>query len=230
MTQPDADGPRPARPGDVQPGDENPGVSGGFDPAAAAAILDLESTRVRRAFDVRLTDQLAAWAVAWFVGLGLVWWQVSGQHPYAGPGTGVLVTLSVLMALAVLVTVHRIHRATAGIGGESARRGRIIGAVWGGGVVAGFLLVGAAAANGAEPRLIGVLVVCLQLLICGVLYVCSSALFGNRVLLLLGGWLILLGAVAGFAGPVAVAAIGAVGGGGGFLAAALAHRRPPERQ
>lgn len=191
-----------------------------FDPAMAAAVLDAESVRVQEAFDVRLADQLAAWGIAWFIGLGLVWLEVRDQAPYRGPGTWVLITLSVLMVAALTVTADRIHRATAGVHGGTARRGRLYGVGWGAGVVAGLVLVAATGVAGASPAVIGVLVVCVLTVIVGVLYICSAALFGGRIVLALGCWLVVLGSLAGFTGPVGAAAIGAIGGGGGFLVAA----------
>lgn len=201
-----------------------------FDPALAADVLNVESLRVQEAFDVRLADQLAAWGIAWFVGLGLVWLQVRDQNPYRGPSTWAVVTLSVLMMAALVVTADRVHRATAGVLGASARRGRLYGIGWGAGVVAGLLVVAAAGTAGAPPAVIGVLVISVQLVIAGVLYLCGAALFGGRIVLLLGCWLIALGSVAGFAGPVGAAAVGAVGGGGGFLVAAASAWRGSARR
>lgn len=201
-----------------------------LDPLAAARILEGESEQVQLAFDVRLTSQLLAWGVAWLVGLGLVWFQVRDQNPYEGPTTGVVVTLSILMCAALVITADRVHRATSGVLGETSRRGRIYGIGWGAGVVAGLLVVATVAKAGAPPEAVGVLVVSLQLVLAGILYVCGAALFGPRIFLILGCWLIGLGAVAGFVGPVGAAAFGAIGGGGGFLVAALAAHRASGRQ
>lgn len=86
-------------------------------------------------------------------------------------------------------------------------------------------MVAASGTADAGPAVIGVLVVSIQLLVAGLLQICGAALFGGRIMLVLGGWLVALGAVAGFTGPVGAAAIGALGGGGGFLVAAAVARR-----
>lgn len=200
-----------------------------FDPASAARVLGGEGERVRAAFDVRVADQFAAWGVAWLVGLGLVWFQVRDQIPYRGPSTAVIVVLAVLMAAALVVTVDRVHRATVGMHGGTARRGRSYGVAWGCGVVAGLLMVVGAARSGAPPTVVGTLVVSSQLLIAGVLYACGAAVFGGRTKLGLGCWLILLAVVAAFCDPVVAAALGALGGGGGFLAAAAVSVRSSRR-
>lgn len=201
-----------------------------FDPAMAAAVLDIESARVQQAFDVRLADQLGAWGIAWLVSLGLVWLQVRGQDPYRGPSTWVLIVLACSMIAAMFVTGDRVRRATAGVHGATARRGRLYGIGWGAGVSAGLFMVATVGVAGAGPAVIGVLVVTIQLLVAGLMYICGAALFGGRITLVLGCWLVALGALAGFAGPVGAAAIGAVGGGGGLLVAAgLAWRRSTRR-
>lgn len=202
-----------------------------FDPAMAALVLEIESARVQQAFDVRLADQLGAWGIAWFVSLGLVWVQVRDQDPYRGPSTWVLIVLACSMIAAMLVTADRVRRATAGVQGVTARRGRLYGIGWGAGVSAGLLMVAAVGVADAGPAVIGVLVVSVQLLVAGLLHICGAALFGGRITLVLGCWLVALGALAGFTGPVGAAAVGAVGGGGGLLVAAvLAWRRSAQRQ
>lgn len=54
-----------------------------FDAAAALALLTSQERRVRSALDVRLHESLLAWGLALGVGLGVIWWQVRDQRPYA---------------------------------------------------------------------------------------------------------------------------------------------------
>lgn len=117
-------------------------TAGRFDAAEAAWLLEAQARTVRAALDVRLPEQLAAWGVAWLVGLGAMWLEVRAQHPY------------------------------------------------------------------------------LSLLVAGLMYLFGAALWGVRPMAVLGGWLLVLTAGVGVAGPVAATLLGAVLGGGAFLATA----------
>src|SRR3984885_11141042 len=70
--------------------------------ADAAAIIPEADARARHILrpDHRVT--FLAWGLIWFLGDGLMWLLVRGQHPYHGPNPGgyaATVLLSVLVAL-----------------------------------------------------------------------------------------------------------------------------------
>lgn len=197
--------------------DPAPVPGGSLDPADALRLLDDQERSVRRALDVRLHEQLAAWGVAWLVGLGLIWWQVRGQRPYAGPTALGGVVFGVLLVLAGAVTGWRTWQATSGIGGDAGWQGTIFGAAWGLGFLAHFGVIGALGRAGAGPEVIGILSVTGSLLIVGLMYLFGAASWGVRPMAALGGWLVLLASAVGFAGPVGATLLAALLGGGAFL-------------
>ena len=89
--------------------------------ADAAAIIAEADARARRTLrpDHRVT--FLVWGVIWFLGYGLMWLAVRGQHPYHGPNPGgyaATVLLAVLVALAAVGQA----RAETGVRGLSVLR------------------------------------------------------------------------------------------------------------
>lgn len=192
-------------------------TAAGFDPALAAALIDQETARIRRALDVGMPVQAIAWGVAWMVGLGVMWWQVRDQAPYVGASDAASGLFAVLLLLAGLVTVVLTRRGTQGVAGAQARKGQIYGILWGGGFGGLMALIFAVARTGAGPDAMTVLSTAGSLLMAGLVYVAGSGLWGSRPQLVLGSWMLLVGAVAGFLGPVGVLAAGAFAGGGAMV-------------
>lgn len=199
---------------------ESPAASP-LDPEAAAALIDGELVRTHAALDQRLHEQLAAWGVAWLVGLGLIWWQVRTQTPYTGPAGWPAAIFAVLLVLAMTLTGLRIGRATRGVRGDRSLRGALYGCTWLLGFAALYALIAALALTGATPEVVGLVATCGAMATTGLLFAAGAAVTGVRALMVLGVWLVLLAGIAGFTGPVTATAIEAIGGGGGLLVAAL---------
>lgn len=191
-----------------------------FDPADALRLLADQEAKVRAALDVRLHEQFAAWGLAWVFGLGVIWLQVRRQEPYAGPTAATAAFFGILLLIAGALTAVRTRQATAGISGSSDWQGSLYGVGWGLGFLAHFALAGALVRAGAPATAMGVQGVVGSLVVVGLMYLFGAAVWGVRPMAVLGAWLLIVAAGAGFAGPVTAALIGAVLGGGGFLAAA----------
>jgi len=191
-----------------------------FAPAAAMELIAAQERRTRTSFDGHLDQVLAAWGVAWLFGLGALWFQVRGQSPYAGPQGWAPIVFASLLAAAASLTAWRTVQTTRGVGGDSGYRGMLYGYGWLLGFAAYFGIMGALAGAGASPAVLGVFGVVGPLLVTGLQYLVGAAILGARPMAALGGWLIVLAASIGFAGPVTALVLGAVLGGGGFLATA----------
>lgn len=191
-----------------------------FDAAAALAVITSQERRVRAALDVRLHESLLAWGLALGVGLGVIWWQVRDQRPYAGPPGWALALLGVLLIAAMALTGIRTAQASAGVGGDADWRGRVFGLGWGLGFLAHFALIGALGRAGAEPEVLGIFSTCGSLAVAGLMYLFGAAAWGSRPMAVLGAWLLLVAASAGFAGPVGAAGLAALLAGSGFVVVA----------
>ena len=191
-----------------------------LDPDVAMVLLQEQERRVRTALDPGLPLTLLVWGIAWSVGFGSIWWQVRAQTLYQGPQGAVAGLFAALLTSAGIFTAWRTQRAIAGIAGETARRGRLFGISWCAGLIALFVSFTALGRAGATPSVLGVLGVCGPLLVVGLMHLFGAAAFGSRVMAVLGGWLLVLAASLGYAGPVAAAGLTALLAGGGFLVAA----------
>ncbi len=198
----------------MSPGDET------MDPRAAADLIRQTQDRARRELRVRLRPVYAAWGVAWLAGLLAMWASVRGQHPFRGASLPAAVTLAVLILAAIAVTMVVVIRASAGIGGGSARQGRMFGLAWPVGFAVYFAIEGAAARHGAGPAAQGVLGAAGPLLVTALIYLVGAAIWLDATMFALGLWLALVAGVAAQTGPVTVLLIEAVAAGAGFFAAA----------
>jgi len=199
-----------------------------LDPRVAAALIEQARDHARSELAIRQPRLYAAWGVAWLAGLGLMWLSVRGQHPYRGPAGWSVAVLAVLIVAAVAVTMITTTWATRGIGGASARQGIMYGLCWPAGFAALFIFEGALSHAGAGATVMGIAGAAGPLLVTGLIYVAAAAIWLDRTMFALGGWLLAVAAAAGWAGPVGALAVGALAGGGGFLAAAafLTGKKP----
>src|ERR1022692_3409103 len=92
---------------------------GGFDPRAAAALLEQTSRQARRQFGANPPLLWLIRAVVALIGYGAIWLSVRGQHPYQGPGGVALVVVYALVIVVFQATIWARKRATAGVGGRS---------------------------------------------------------------------------------------------------------------
>lgn len=184
-----------------------------FDPLAATLLVDGQSRSAVTALDVRSDRQLMAWGTAWLIGLGSMWLEVRGQQPYSGP-TWTLGVLAVALTGAGAVVAIHLTRATRGIGGESALRGRVEILAWGVGFLSLFVFSAALSMLDPSPQVMGLVLGCGSIAVTGFGFLVNGAAWANPVVARVGVALLILAAVAGFAGPVGLLAIAALAGGG----------------
>lgn len=198
-----------------------------LDPADSLAIIRAQRDAVRDAAAIDGRVVFGAWGAAWLVGYSLLY--VSALTEPAGrPAPWAFFVFAACIAAAIVVTTVHISRRTAGVRGVSA----VTGAMWGWTWFAGFLvmsvLIAALAGAGASPEVIAVAANGIACLVVGLLYMAGGALWRDRVLYVVGVWILTSGVTASLAGMPTTYLVMAVAGGGAFLVGAVivhVHRR-----
>src|SRR5215472_12736928 len=192
----------------------------GADVQRAATILQDAREHAQHRLTYRYPVLFTTWGLMYLLGYGVLWLSVRGQHPYVGPTPNALLALTVVVAVAMVITVVLVGRAVTGVGGASARRR---GVFWVSSIVgfAGLFTLEAALAHaGASRAGIGVYGAAAPILLTGVICAIGAAVALNWTAFGLGLWLVAVGAGSGFAGPVAVWAVDALAVSAAFLAIA----------
>jgi hypothetical protein len=198
-----------------------------LDPADSLAIIRAQRAVVRDSAAVDGRVLFGAWGVAWLVGYGALYASAVGR-PSEGPGAwGFVVFAACLAAAIVVTTVHIAHR-TAGVRGVSAVTGAMYGWTWFWGYLVMSVLLGALGTAGASAEVMAIAANGMACLVAGLLYMAGGALWRDRVLYVVGAWILTCGVTATFAGIPTTYLVMAVAGGGAFLAGAVVvhvHRR-----
>ena len=186
----------------------------------AAAVVQDARARARRELVINTPVVYAAWGMAVLLGYGAMWLSVRGQHPYTGPSGASIAVLLGLAALAVAAVVVIISKTVAGIDGRSARYRSIVLRAY----ATGYLIllgVQVAIKSSVSPRTFAFVAFAAALLLAGLTYILSYALGRNRTALVLGGWLVIVGASCAWLAPATILATCALAGGGAFLLMAV---------
>jgi len=195
-----------------------------LDPSRAAAIMQEARERAIRELHARYPVVFVTWGLVLMIGYGAMWLSVLGQHPYTGPAPWSLAVLTLLLAAGAATTVIIVGRALTGIGGTSAAQRRVHYLALAAGLVGVFALEGALAHAGANNSLLGVYGATAPMLMTGVVYAASPALWQDWSTRALGAWLVVVAASSGYAGPVGVWGVAGLLAGLGFLAVAAIRR------
>jgi hypothetical protein len=197
----------------------------GSDIQRAATILRQASEHARQQLTYRYPVLFTTWGLVYLLGYGALWLSVRGQHPYAGPTPMALLSLTLMVAAAMAITVILIGRAVTGVGGASARQRRayVLSSLVG---FAGLFTLEAALAHaGASLAILGVYGAAAPILLTGVICALGAAVTKNWTALALGLWLVAVAAGSGFSGPVTVWAVDALASSAGFLTIAVVRLR-----
>jgi hypothetical protein len=195
-----------------------------LDLSRAAAIMQEARERALRELRASYPVLFAVWGLVLFIGYGVIWLSVLGQHPYAGPTPLSLVVLTLVVAAGAVTTVIMVGRAATGIGGVSAATRRIHLLALLLGYVGVFTLEGGLAHAGASSSLLGVYGAAAPMLVTGVVYAASPAIWHDWSTRVLGVWLVLVAASSAYAGPVGVWGVAGLAAGAGFLVMAAIRR------
>jgi hypothetical protein len=187
--------------------------------ADAAAIMAEASDRARRRLEPNHRVLLLVFGPVWFLGDGIEWLGARGQHPYHGPDAGAYAAAFLIATAAAMITVGQ-ARADTGLRGRSMLGMRLFFGAALAGFGAVFALEGALVHAGASHSVVGIFEASAPILVLGLLYLTRFSVERNWVVTGLGLWLVVVAAVAGYAGPVAVWGIDALAVGLAFLLAA----------
>ena len=189
----------------------------GMDVARAAVILAEAREQARHQLRIRYPVLFSIWGLMYLLGYGAIWLSVRGQHPYQGPTPAALLALTFIVAAAIATTVVLVGRAVSGIGGSSAVRRRVYVLASLTGFVGLLTLEAALDHAGASRGVLGVYGAAAPILLTGLIYAVSSAIWLDWTVFGLGLWLMTVAAGSGFAGPVTVWAVDALAAGLAFL-------------
>ncbi len=196
-----------------------------LDPRRALAIVADARDRALRELRASYPLVFTVWGLVLLIGFGVIWLSVRGQHPYTGPSPLALVVLTLLLAVGAVTTVVTVGRAVTGIGGVSAAQRRVHGLALVLGIGGVFILEGALAHAHATDSLLGVYGAVAPMLVTGVVYAASPAIWQDWSTRILGTWLVLVAAGSAYAGPVGVWGVAGLASGIGFLVMAAVRRR-----
>jgi hypothetical protein len=192
--------------------------------AAAAAIIAEAGARARRTLrpDHRVT--LLVWGLIWFLGDGVMWLLVRGQHPYHGPNPGGYAAVVLLSVLVSLASVGQ-ARAESGVRGQSVvRRWTFFLSVLAG-FAGAFALEGALVHAGASRPVVGVFEAVAPVAVIGLVYLARFSAEQDWVMAGLGLWLVIVAAVGAYTGPQTVWAVAALAVGPALLLVAAVGQR-----
>lgn len=186
--------------------------------AESLAVIERQRAQVGKQLDVNPVVLYTIWGTTWVLGFGALALSTSGTIRIPDWVAGL--TFGVLLVLAMVLTGWHIARATRGIRGTSAQTGAMYGWTW----ALGFLAMGAINTGlvrmGLTDEQTALLWPATSLLIVGVLYLASGAMWRDWLQFGLGAWVLVTDAVSVFAGVPGNNVVLAVAGGGGFLVAA----------
>jgi hypothetical protein len=192
--------------------------------ADAAAIIAEADARARRILrpDHRVT--LLAWGLIWFIGDGLMWLAVRGQHPYHGPNPGGYAATVLLTVLVSLASVSQ-ARAESGVGGLSVLRRWTFFLSMLAGLGGAFAIEGALVRAGAGRPVVGVFEAVAPIVVIGLIYLARFAAEQDWAMAALGLWLVIVAAAGAYAGPQNVWAVAALAVGPAFLLVSTIEQR-----
>jgi hypothetical protein len=203
------------------PSDAATAENGGpFDPRQAAALLDQTTQQARRNLTSGLPLLYLYRAVFVLVAFGGFWLSVRGQHPYSGPRGWSLPVAFTLVAINIVWSALALKRAGTGVIGPAERARRtwigIMVAAW----IVAYVITAPLYHAGASHPAWGLYPASAPLMIVGVVGAATAPLRRDWPMVGVCLALAVVGAVAGFGGPVGSWLIVGIGLSAAMLAAA----------
>jgi hypothetical protein len=167
---------------------------------------------------------LTLYGVIWFLGDGLMWLLVRGQHPYHGVNSGGCAATVLLSVLVSLTTAGQVQAETGVRGLSGVRRWTFFLTVLAG-FGGAFALEGALVRAGAGRLVVGVFEAAAPVLVLGLIYLARFSVEQDWAVAGLGLWLVIVAAVGALTGPQTVWAVCALAVGPAFLLVAGIEQR-----
>ena len=192
--------------------------------AAAAAIIAEADARARRTLRPDHRATFLAWGLIWFIGDGLMWLLVRGQHPYHGPNPGGYAAVVLLTVLVALASVGQ-ARAESGVHGPSVVRRWAFFLTVLAGFGGAFAIEGALVHAAASRPVVGVFEAVAPVAVIGLVYLARFSAEQDWAVAGLGLWLVIVAAAGAYAGPQNVWAVAALAVGPALLLVAAVGQR-----
>ena len=184
--------------------------------AEAAAIMREQDQRARQAFEVSHRGSFVAWGAITLLGYGVTWLAVHNAHPAEGPNPVGFAVVSLLGVASAMIGGAE-GRRDGGVRGATVWRRRVHMLALVVGLGAMYLLEGALYRAGAARPVLFVFEATAPILVAGLFYLTSSALWLDWPLAGFGLWLAVAAVGGAFAGPHGVWGVDALTAGLGFL-------------
>ena len=204
-------------------GGERPEDDEALDPAAMLELLQAQQRSVTTQMGSFVGVITATWGIAWLCGFGTLW-LIDGLRPAfsvpVGVATGVF---GGLIVVAIVISIVLGIRNTSGVRSTpaSAFTGAVYGSTWSVSMIALYVLGAGLIENGMSPSLATIYFPSAFVLMTGVLFMVSGAIWHAVPALISGVWLILVAVIAPFFGYPNHYLFLALAGGGAFIALAI---------
>lgn len=195
----------------VRPDDDAP-----LTPAEMLALSREQEYRVEDFFQSPTIAIVLTWGVAWTVGF-LALWSASDASPLDVPVLPASILFTVLMVAGIVVSAVVGSRSGAGVRGPQQFQGRLYGITWAVACSAISVFSGALFRAGMSDALAALFFPAAFSIVVGILYLMGAALFHDRSMIVVGGWILFIGVVAPYFGTPGNYLVMAFAGGGAFL-------------
>jgi hypothetical protein len=198
-----------------------------LDPAAMMALLTKQqlSVQYQQAAFVWLIQLV--WGIAWGVGF-LALWLIDGAKPTFSLPLPISATVfAVLIAAAIAVSIVLGVRSSKGVRPSPANafQGTVYGITWSVSMIALSVFAAGLQFNGMAGELTAIFYPSAYVLMTGVLFFVSAAIWHAKPMIYLGGWIVLIAVIAPFFGYPNHFLFLAIAGGGSLLVMSLVVAR-----
>jgi hypothetical protein len=204
---------------ETAPDETAPDDDTALDPAAMMALLTKQqlSVHYQQAAFVWVIELV--WGLAWGLGF-LALWLIDGAKPgFSLPLPVAAVIFAVLLAAAIATSIVLGVRSSKGVRASrtNAYQGTIYGITWSVAMVALWLFAVGLQYNGMSGELLAIYYPSAYVLMTGVLFFVSAALYQAKPMVFLGAWIVLIAVIAPFFGYPNHYLFLSIAGGGSLL-------------
>jgi hypothetical protein len=190
-----------------------------LDPAAMMSLLtrQQQSVHYQQAAFVWVIE--LAWGIAWGLGF-LVLWLIDGVRPgFSIPMPVAAVVFAVLIAAAIAVSIVLGVRSSKGVRASATNsfQGAVYGATWSVSMIAIWLFALGLQFNGLSGDLVAIFYPVAYVMMTGILFLVSAALYRAKLMIYLGVWIVLIAVAAPFFGYPDHYLFLSIAGGGSLL-------------
>jgi hypothetical protein len=200
-----------------------------FDPQQAAALLDQTTLRARRQLTPGSPLLWYYRAGMLFVGLGGCWLSVRNQQPYTGPTASALAVLFALVGINVIWSSWMVKRVVTAVSGPAQRAWRIWGAAMLAVLIVAYAVIAPSYHPGITQPIWALYPISGPMMIVGLVGAVTAGLLSYQPITATLAAIAVVGAVAGFGGPVGEWLIMAIGLSVVCLGAAVIKTRQQRR-